>query len=217
MKPLRIRAVTGSAQPPSGGRRLPVAHLLGGVLLTAVCILLALQVFARLDDRTAVLALTSDVAVGHVLTEADLRAVNVNVGSGVAVLDAGQLPSVLGRAVAVPVRAGSLLSWAQLGQRAWPPAGQAVIAVPVAAGRMPTDVAAGAHITVLISSAADTATPTAPPTGGLPGVQAQALVVAVTTAQDPSGATVVTVLLDSADALKVASTAGDVSIIMQGV
>lgn len=208
-------------------RRLPVAHLLAGLLLIAVCVLLSLQVYGRIDDRSPALAAARDVPAGQQLTAADLRRVMVGADDGVHYLRAADLDKVVGRPAAVPLRAGQLLAPSQLGERAWPPAGQALVAVGVDEGHLPAGLTPGAQVSVL--TAAGSAPAAAAPTAGKPaptagaaaptapaGTQIRGIVVAVSKAADLSGS-VVTVLVPAADAsLLGVPRSAEVSIVVWG-
>ncbi|MEU8001625.1 SAF domain-containing protein [Catellatospora sp. NPDC049111] len=221
--------------PTVAPRRLPVAHLLGGLLLIAVCVLLSLQVYGRIDDRTPALAAARDVAAGQQLTAADLRQVMVGADDGLPLVRAADLDQVVGRAAAVPLRAGQLLAPSQLGPSDWPPSGQALIAVGVDEGHLPAGVVPGAQISIVTPATAPgiattatpgtkppslgtaTPSPTAPHTGaGAAVVQVRGTVMAVTTSADQSGS-VVTVLVLAADApLLGVPRSTDVAIIVWG-
>lgn len=206
----RRRAV--DAASPGGlrrGRSLP--HILLGSVLVLVCALTFAVTALRVDPKTAVLALTGAVPAGHVLTEADLTVVRVAVDDAVATVPESDLASVVGRAVRLPLVARSLLSTDVLGPAAWPPAGQSVVAVPVKVGRTPTGVVAGVQVLVVVVPAVSNTTGQA--AGSV--LQARAAVVAVE-APDTTGTTVVSLLMESADAVRVVGAVGDVALVVQG-
>jgi hypothetical protein len=116
--------------------------------------------------------------------------------------------------VRLPLAAHALLSQDMVGPAAWPPAGQSLVAVSVKSGHAPTGVSPGAQVLVLVvPPASSTNNGTSSTAGGL--VQAPAAVVAVSGA-DSSGTTVVSLLLTSSDAVKIAGTVGDVSLVVAG-
>ncbi|GAA1616021.1 SAF domain-containing protein [Catellatospora bangladeshensis] len=212
-------------------RRLPVAHLLAGLLLIAVCVLLSLQVYGRVDDRTSALAAARDVPAGQELTAADLRQVMVGADGGVHLVPATDLEKVVGRPAAVPLHAGQLLAPSQLGPSTWPPPGRALIAVGVGEAHLPTGVVPGAQVSIIATAnaaagkpppaapSASTATPgqPAPPAGpASPVMHVRGTVVAVTTAAEQPGS-VVTVLVAAADApLLGVPRSTDVAVIVWG-
>ncbi|MDI1461034.1 SAF domain-containing protein [Catellatospora sp. KI3] len=218
--------------PAVAPRRPPVAHLLGGLLLIVVCVLLSLQVYGRIDDRTPALAAVRDVAAGQQLTAADLRQVMVGADDGLLLIPAADLDKVVGRAAAVPLRAGQLIAAPQLGPSDWPPADKALIAVGVDEGHLPAGVVPGAQISVITpesapgtaapstktpGSLASASSPTAAPAGtGTAAVQVRGTVVAVTASSEKAGS-VVTVLVPAADALLLGvPRSTDVAIIVWG-
>jgi hypothetical protein len=140
-------------------RSLPLA--VTGALLVAGCALAFALAWLRAGDRTPVLALARTVAAGQVITSADLTVAHVSVQGPVTLIPAGQEAAVTGRAAAVGLSAGSLLTAAGLGAPP-PPAGQALLGVAVKAGQFPPGLAAGATVDVL-------ATPAEVASGSQPG------------------------------------------------
>ena len=191
------------------GRSLP--HILLGSVLVLVCALAFAVTALRVDPKTAVLALAGDVPAGHVLTDADLTTARVAADAAVATLPESERDTVVGRSVRLPLAARSLLSADVLGPAEWPPAGQSVVAVPVKIGRAPAGVVPGVQVLVIVvPSVSNTA-------GQVAGaaVQARAAVVAVE-APDTTGTTVVSLLMGSADAVRVVGAVGDVALVVQG-
>ena len=192
-------------------RRSPARFVLG-VLLAAVTVLLFVTVALRADHKQPVLAVARPVAAGQQLSAADLVVVRVSVESGVPVVPAGSLDNVLGRTAAVPLVRGALLAPRQVGPAAWPPAGQAVLAVPVKAGHAPAGLSPGATVMVLVTPAVAGG---GSATGSGSGVQqAPATVASVQPASDGSGSVIVSLVLDQDAALRLAGAgAGDVQLV----
>src|SRR6266545_7846801 len=198
---------------PGLRRRRSTPHILLGAVLVVVCGLAFAVTALRVDPRTAVLALAGSVSAGHVLSDADLTVVRIVPDPALGVLSESQRASVVGRSVRLPLAARSLLSQDVLGPAAWPPRGESLIAVSVKAGRVPTGVAAGAQVLVLV-------VPGSSATGGTDASRgeaqrAPATVVSVAAA-DASGGIVVSLLLSSADAVRIAGAAGEVALVVQG-
>jgi hypothetical protein len=205
----------GSAGPVLR-RRISKARLLLAVGLVLVCALAGVVVAQRVDVRVPVLAAARAISAGQTVTAADVMTVKVAVEAGVATVPASQISTVVGQVAAVPLVVGTLLSAAQFAGPAWPGSGEAVIAVPVKPGRLPSGLPAGARVTVLV-------VPTGTPggagggQGGQPQVEkATATVVSAEPATDQSGTTVVTLVLSAADATRIASTGGDVALVRLG-
>jgi len=197
-------------------RRISKARLLLAVGLVLVCALAGVVVAQRVDVRVPVLAAARAISAGQTVTAADVMTVKVAVEAGVATVPASQISTVVGQVAAVPLVAGTLLSAAQFAGAVWPGSGEAVIAVPVKPGRLPSGLPAGARVTVLV-------VPTGTPggagggQGGQPQVEkATATVVSAEPATDQSGTTVVTLVLSAADATRIASTGGDVALVRLG-
>jgi hypothetical protein len=190
------------------------------VLLGVVLVLLTVVVFWQVDLRAhageSFLAVVRPVATGEVIADADLDVVRVADTSGLALLRADQRGEVVGRTAAVPLAAGSLLSSGQVGPSAWPPAGQAVIALPVKPGRAPAGLTAGSRVVVLVVPPANVAQGTGAASGASGTRRAVATVVSVTAGADQAGGQLVTVLLAADAAEAVASAPGDASVVQLG-
>jgi hypothetical protein len=172
----------------------------------------------RIDTRVPVLATAHAISAGQTVTAADVTTVKVT-AAGVATVPASQLSTVVGRVAAVPLVAGTLLSPTQFSGPVWPGPGEAVIAVPVKPGRLPSGLPAGAHVTVLVvpSGAPGGVTGTGSGQAGQSQVEkATATVVSVEAAADQSGTTVATLVLSTADATRIAAASGDVALVRLG-
>jgi hypothetical protein len=185
--------------------------VIGGLAVMLVGLLGGAIVGGRLDTRAPVLVVTHAVAAGQSLSADDVAVARVAADGSVATIPAAQLPSVVGRVAAVPLRAGELLGPADLGALAWPPAGQAVIAVEVKSGHAPSSLGIGTHVSVVL-------VPSMPVTGGAPSaVHAGGVVVSIDDAADQSGSESVSLLLSAGDANALAAATGDVTLIQSGV
>jgi hypothetical protein len=206
-----------AAPVPSRGpvlrRRVSPLRILLSVLLILGLALAGAVVADRIDTRLPVLATTRALDAGQVITDGDVTVVRVAADATVRTLPQAERGSVLGKTAAVPLVAGTLLSPAQLGAAAWPPPGQAVVAVGVKPGRLPSGVGAGSHVLVLVVAASNTGgTATSPQV-----VQAQATVWSLQAAGDQSGDSAVSLLIAEADGRRVASVVGDVTLVQLGV
>jgi hypothetical protein len=228
----RTETVNGASAslPPAQGpvrgpvlrRRISVPRVLLGVLLIVGCALAGAAVANQIDTRLPVLATARPVAAGQTITDADLTVVRVAAEAQVATVPAAQRGRVVGRTAALPLPAGVLVSSQQLGEVAWPPSGQSVIAVGLKPGRAPAGLTAGTQVTVIVI-------PSTAPGGGSGGtsnggagggpqvVRADATVVSVSEAADQSGVSVVSLLLSAVDAVTVASTPGEAALVQRGV
>lgn len=191
-------------------RRAP-RHVLVGIALIVVFSLSFGLLALRADPATPVLAVARPVAAGQTIIDADLEVVRLVPDAGIDVIPDIERSTVVGHTAVVPLVTGSLLSSDQVGTAAWPPAGEAVIAVPVAEGRLPSGLSTGSRVMVM--------TPTAPQAAGAPGTPAGPLAVSATVvAVEPptvAGVTTVSLLLPSTQARQVASPAGEVVLVLE--
>ncbi|WP_410658367.1 SAF domain-containing protein [Amycolatopsis sp. lyj-112] len=225
--PARGHNATGEARPvswldssgspsrsaPHRGRRRRLPHLVAGVLLVVLCVGGAVWWTTSTQDRVPVLALAQPVPLGHVLTPADLRGIDVSAAPGVALIRADQAASVLGRPMATSLGAGALLIPEAVGAAAIPAAGRAVVAVGVKPGQFPPELAAGAPVAVVVTAAATGTSTTG--RGQAPGTSWRATVVGVA----PAGTdqtSVVSLDLDTSGASQLAQVpAGQLALVMQ--
>lgn len=197
-----VRAASASLRPK---RR--VWLLISSLLSMVVCAGAFAVFYVRADTRVQVLSVTRAVAAGQTIVVADLRVVRVVPDAGVALVAASRASVVIGATAVVPLAPGSLLTESQLGPAAWPPSGQAVVAVPVKAGRLAAGVVPGVRVMVIPVAKDGDPQPSASKTPE----PVKAMVVRVA-ATDGSGSWVVSLLVSRQDAVRVAGTAGELSI-----
>ncbi|MGI5214861.1 SAF domain-containing protein [Plantactinospora sp. CA-290183] len=194
--------------------------MVAGALLVLLTVVTFWQVDLRRHRASSFLTVIRPVAAGQVIGDADVEVVRVANASGLALVPADQRGRVIGARAAVPLAAGTLLTAGQVGPLAWPPAGQAVIAVPVAPGRAPSGLAAGARVLVLVVPQVGQPAPQPQASGtqaGSSGVRrGVASVVSAQAGGDQAGDQVVTLLLAADVAEAVAAAAGDVSLVQLG-
>ena len=193
-------------------RRSP-ARLVAGLLVVATAVLVFVTVDLRADHKRQVLAVATSVAAGQPLAATDVVAVAVDAEAGLPLVAANQLASVVGRTAAVPLVRGQLLAPRLLGPAAFPPAGQAVIAVDVKPGQAPAGLQPGSAVLVLTTPATDgSGAPAQSEAGTL-----SASVIAVDDAADGSGDLVVSLLMSQPNAVVLgAATTGTVSLVLVG-
>jgi len=201
-------------------RNLPLVAL--GVLLVVGCAIGFSSAWLRAGGRQQVLVVSSAVSAGQVLSPSDLAVAQLSVGSRLSPVPASQESAIIGRAVALPLAAGTLLTEADLGAGADPPAGQAVVGLAVKPGQYPPDVTAGDRVLV-VTSPASTITSGATSTGGTDtatsGVTSPvpATVVGVQSSSETNSNTaVVSIQLAEGDAAAVATaaSAGDIALVV---
>lgn len=130
-------------------RNAPLIAL--GVLLVVGSAIGFSSAWLRAGGRQQVLIVATNLSAGQILTSSELRTVQVSTGSGLSPIAASEISNVIGRPVALPLVAGSLLTQANLGPSALPPKGQAVVGLALKPGQYPPGISAGAHVLVVVS------------------------------------------------------------------
>lgn len=137
---------------PGSRRRMRIAL---GVALVAVAIGGNVLVYSSLDDRIAVLQVVRDVPAGAQLTADDLRSVEVDVDATVRVVDAADLPTVVGQYAKVRLVSGSLVVTEALQGAPLVAPGAAVVAVQVPEGSLPAGLRERSAVRLVLPSDAD--------------------------------------------------------------
>ena len=157
-------------------------RIIGGLLLVIVAVVVGARVIGASSRTTPVWSAAHDLAAGTVLTDADLTAVDVNLGDSAArYLSAGSGQSTAGRTLTQSVRAGELVPVSAVAQ----PTSGRVIVVGVSPDHMPPGVQHGSKIdlylttgntstgtggtTALVASGITVQSVAAPSSGGLSG------------------------------------------------
>ncbi len=135
-------------------------RLIGGILLVVVAVVVGSRVIAASARTTAMWSATHTLAVGTVIIEGDLDAVEVNLGDiGSGYLGAGSNP--VGRTLISDVRVGELLPVGALGAG---PNGRIVV-IPVPPEKFPPGVQHGSIIDLYLTTGAVSASAGGPTTG----------------------------------------------------
>jgi hypothetical protein len=167
------------------------------------------------DTRSEVLVTARPISAGQRLVAADLRTARMVVPAGVATIAASRQAQVVGRRMPVPMLAGQLLSSAVLTTPSWPGAGYAVVAVKVAAGQYPPDIAAGSMVEAVFVAGPNTATASSGSSSGTPG-SVTGLVVTVHPDATGDGSAVVELRLPAAGAGQVAAASAVTLVAVHG-
>jgi Flp pilus assembly protein CpaB len=172
----------------------------------------------HLGGREEVLVVAQPVAAGQVLTSSDLRTARMSTGSGLDVVLSGDEATVIGRRVAVPLVAGSLLTAGEVGSAPAVGSGSEVVAVGLKAGAYPPELAPGDRVEVVpvTSGSSSSGSSTGSVTSGSP-VAATVLSVAAAPA-DSDTPTVFSLQVSTGDADEVAALAagGQASLVEVG-
>ncbi len=194
-----------TARPRPAGRRRQVPLVVVGVLLVIGCALAFTDASLHLGSREEVLVVAQPLAAGQVLTPGDLRAAKVSTGSGLAPIPVTAESSVVGRSVAIPLVAGTLLTSGEVGSASPVGSGSDVVALALKAGSFPPDLAAGDRVQVVPVASSSSSSGTASATSGSP---VAATVLAVDAGSAASGSpTVFSLQVSTGDADEVASLA----------
>lgn len=172
----------GERLPRSRRQRRP-GMVAAGVALIGGFATVAAGLVARSDHSVSVLAVARPVAVGQVLSPADLRVARIS-GSGVSAMSASSMSLVVGETATSSLTPGMLLQSSMLTRSPVPGAGLQVVAVAEKSSLVPAGVAAGRSVSLIQVPAAGGGH-----TGGGGVLVDRALVVAVRT--DPTGGTTV--------------------------
>jgi hypothetical protein len=203
----------GTGSRLRGGRRRSIPHLLVGALLVLACAVCGVLWSLAASDRQPVLALAREVAVGQVLSTADLREVSIVGDPGVSTVAASQASTVVGRTMATSLPAGSLLTPEVLSATLVPGPGQAIAALALKPGAFPPELAPGAQVVVVLVPAPSTGSSSAFASPNVPSAW-QATVTSVTARADEQ-VTIVSLQLAETAARQVAAVpAGQLSVVM---
>jgi SAF domain-containing protein len=107
------------------------------VALVGLGILASVAVYSANNSRVPVLVVTGDVAVGSVITSAELGTAQVSVGAGVQTIPATQLGQVVGHIAGTPLHPGMLLTASELATVRPPAPGQELVPLPIKPSILP--------------------------------------------------------------------------------
>jgi hypothetical protein len=192
-----------------------------------LCALGFASVYSGAAQRTLVLAVARDVAPGEVISDADLRDIELSAGAGIKAVPASERKAVVGQRAAVALAPGSLLAHSQLASSPRLAAGEALVPVALPAGRFPSELGPGDKVAVVATAPGGSALfdgaqqPLAAQDSGSSGaspvlVQAKVLSVRIETA--PTRGALISLVVDdkSAPAVLAASAAGRVGLLLVG-
>ena len=205
---------TNGHRPPSG-RSVNLGRVALAVMLIVGLSLAFLLLYTSAGDRRAVLAVARPVVAGSVITAADITEARVSVDPSLRPIPVSRQSEVVGRAAGVDLVPGTLLTRGHLADGPAVRTGQDVVGLALKAGQLPQSVRAGDRVLLVRSGGATTAGAPAPLA---PLVQVRGEVLAVDSSTGPGGSTVVSVVVDAADApgLAVAAAGGQVSLVIEG-
>lgn len=130
---------TIALEPPPSRRRQRAPELAVGILLVVGCALAALILATDGRERTAALALSSDIARGEVITSGDLATVYIESDSSIAYTAEPDAEALVGRAALSDLAAGTMVTPEQLAspiELIQP--GAATVGMALEAGQLPS-------------------------------------------------------------------------------
>lgn len=134
--------VAANSKPRAG------APLVAGVLVVVLCALGFASTSLHLDNRRPVVVVTKTVPAGAKLTRGDMTTKRVSADGGLATIDASQLDSMIGRTVAMPLAANTLLTTSELGDVSELSTNEAQIGLSLKDGQFPSDLGKGSRVRV---------------------------------------------------------------------
>lgn len=200
-------------KPVSRKRSMPVIAI--GVLCCFAGALAFGVLYLGNNNLEEVLTLRKSVAAGVIIEDSDLQVARISTDEAIHPIDSSERSSVVGKRATVALVPGSLLTRAQFGTGLQIPTGQAVIGLALKAGQLPANLIVGDPV-MLVS---------APLPGGAGAISEQgaltipsASVFEVSSALDPAGATLISVLVPMTEAAEAsaAAAAGRMSIVLVG-
>lgn len=225
-RPASSARLTSPAVPPALRRKASRPLLGVGVVVVVLCALGFASVYSGAAQRTLVLAVARDVAPGEVISDADLRDIELSAGAGIKAVPASERKAVVGQRAAVALAPGSLLARSQLASSPRLAAGEALVPVALPAGRFPSELGPGDRVAVVATAPGGSALfdgaqqPLAQDSGssGASPVLVQAKVLSVRTETAPTRGALISLVVDdkSAPAVLAASAAGRVGLLLVG-
>lgn len=215
-------AASTNGQGPPPGRNVNIGRAALGVFLVLGLSAWFAYLYSQAGQRHSVLAVARAVPAGQALVAADLKEVMVSADPALEPIPAARQSSVIGRTSAVALVKGTLLSEDELATGPLVPAGRDIVGLSLKAGQVPLGVRVGDRVVVIRTPTTPTAatgasgigTDTA---GAVLSRNAEVLAVDAGSATN-GGTTVVSVVVDAADAGAVAAAAasGQVSLVVEG-
>ncbi|HEY0869735.1 MAG TPA: SAF domain-containing protein [Acidothermaceae bacterium] len=211
----RLHAVPGRGLPT---RQRRPAMITAAVLLIVAGALGGLQVLTASNAKVSVLVLVQPVPAGHVIGASDLGSTALS--GKVAYTPASAEASVVGATAARDLFAGQLVTHSMIATAAVPDVTHALVGLQLSAGQVPSAGLADGDFVELVDvpSATGVAALSASSPTSSSSVLATGTVYSIATSTGASGAALVTVLVPraQAEALSVAASSSQVSLIRVG-
>jgi hypothetical protein len=131
--------------------------------LVIFCVAIFTSIYVHAGNKVAVLAVARDIPQGHAISRSDLVIVRISFSPGLTPIPEEDFRNVIGRAAAVPLVQGTLLSSSELTALRGPPRGEAIVGVATKTGQLPAGgVTVGNTVDVILTGSPATLTGGAP-------------------------------------------------------
>jgi hypothetical protein len=129
-------------------------HLTGAFAVVVLSAAFTVWAIVERPEETSVLIMASPLAAGETIEQSHLDGVTIGAehAAGLGLISASRSHEVIGKAAAVPLRAGTLLSTEMIGAPVVPRAGFVEVTIALADGRWPTRVQAGQAVSLIAES-----------------------------------------------------------------
>lgn len=135
---ISVAPAAALSAPAVGARpRLRPRWLLGGVVLLVIAALLSWYIVDSLQAQNAVVVLRADVPRGTAVTAEALGSVTVGNVDGVSTVPASQIPDLVGKIAQIDLAKGALLPADAIADQQIPGAGNSLIGLVLAPGKVP--------------------------------------------------------------------------------
>ncbi|GAB4001744.1 hypothetical protein GCM10029992_38080 [Glycomyces albus] len=123
-------------------------NLAGAAAVLVLCVASTTWAVVSRPEETSVLAAATPLAAGQIIGQGDVEQVEMNAedAAGLGLVPVDRAGEVVGQVAAVPLRAGTLLSAAMVGQPQVPRAGFVEVTVALADGRWPMRIQSGQSV-----------------------------------------------------------------------
>jgi hypothetical protein len=146
---------------------------LAGALIVVTSVVAALALYARIGDRSEVLAVSRDVLAGEQISDADLEVVSMSSDDGIPTVPASQRSAIVGQYARVRLLSGSLLAADSVQPRPIVDPERVLMSVVVPVGLVPVGLREQSRVVLVVT----------PPTSG--GVRPRPVLVGAVVASVP--------------------------------
>jgi hypothetical protein len=200
----------------AANRRTSRRGLLISVLVIALGGVIAFTAAQMLTQRSKVLVVAQNVAVGEVIAADDLTVANVTKDPALSSVPEGDLDNVVGQIAQVRLVKGAMLAAGQYGPSSGFVAGQVQVALPLAVGQLPSRGLVPGQKVLVVATPGRSGVGTSDPITGIPDGGIQATVANVGATNDATQTTVVDVQVPTESGVAVAKLAstGNLAVIL---